>query len=146
MDIMTGLSAISEALKITNKLRELDKKFDKSEFKMQISDLYMALSDAKIALADAKLELSKKDVEIDKLKSVHDSKMRTSKYKGYNFGIDESGHSIGRPFCPVCEKTKDIQIQLTRTIITGTDQCPSCKAAYSGYPWQLPPDYLETSE
>ena len=142
MDIMTGISAISQALDITKKLRDLDKKFDESEFKMQISDLYLALSDAKIALADAKLELSNKDAEIDKLKSVHNSKMPTVTYKGYNFGIDEDGKDIGRPFCPVCEKTKDIQIQLIR-VSSRADLCPSCNAPYSGYPYRLPPDVLE---
>lgn len=137
MDIMTGLSAAAQALDITRKLRDLEKDFDRAEFKMQIADLYTALSDARMALADAKEELAKKEAEIRSLKEAKTDKMRTVAHRGYNFGIDGHGKSIGRPFCPVCEKTKGIQIQITKG--TGRhDICPSCKAAYSDHPWRLP--------
>lgn len=142
MDIMTGLTAISQALDITKKIRDLDGQLSDAEFKMQIADLYVSLSDAKIALADAKQTLAERDAEIASLKTHSVGKMRTVSHRGYNFGIDENGKSIGRPFCPVCEKKENMQVQISR----GTskhDLCPSCKAVYgsNGYPWRLPNDF-----
>lgn len=141
MDIMVGLSAISQAMDIAKKLKDLEKRTDEAEFKNQIADLYTALADAKMALADARQKLTEKDDEIASLKKADDLKMPTVTHGGYNFGLDEHGKSIGRPFCPVCEKTKGIQIQIMR----GTsrhDLCPSCQAVYSDYPWKLPDNLL----
>jgi hypothetical protein len=142
MDIMTGLSAASKALEIAKSLREFESQINDATFKHQISELYLALADAKIALADARQEISDKDAEIAKLQAVEASKMRTVSHRGYNFGIDDSGKSIGRPFCPVCEKTKGIQVQITRGL-SKHDLCPSCHAVYGtgGYPWKLPDDF-----
>ncbi|MCM2561010.1 hypothetical protein M8756_01880 [Lutimaribacter sp. EGI FJ00015] len=142
MDIMTGLSAAAKALEIAKSLREFEGKLNDATFKHQIAELYTALADAKMALADARQELSDKDAEIARLKAVDASKMRTVSYNGYNFGIGADGKPIGRPFCPVCEKTKGIQVQITRGL-SKHDLCPSCKAVYGtgGYPWKLPDDF-----
>jgi hypothetical protein len=51
MDIMTGLSAVAQALNVANWLRGIEKEFDAAEFKIKIADLYSALADAKVALA-----------------------------------------------------------------------------------------------
>lgn len=139
MDIMNGLGAVSAAIDIAKKLKELEKKYNDAEFKLQISELLLSLADAKTALAEARQGLLDKDEEIRSLKEAKDSKMRTVQHRGYNFGIDATGKSIGRPFCPVCEK-KGIQIQLTRA--TGRhDICPACKAPYSSHPYTLPADF-----
>lgn len=142
MDIITGLSAISQALEIAKKLKQFEKQLDDAQFKLQMSELYVSLSDAKIALADARTEIADRDAEIARLKQVAATKMRTVSYRGYNFGIDDNGRSIGRPFCPVCEKQKGIQIQITRGG-SRPDFCPSCKAEFGtgGYPWRLPDDF-----
>ena len=139
MDIMTGLTAISQALDIAKKLKNFENELNDAEFKNQLADLYMALSDAKISLADARQLVADRDAEIASLKAVASNKMRTVSYRGYNFGIDEDGKSIGRPFCPVCEKKQDMQIQITRGV-GKHDLCPSCKGVYGtgGYPWKLP--------
>ena len=136
---MTGLSAIAQALDITSKLRNLDEELNTAEFKIQIADLYMSLSEVKISLADAKHLIAMRDAEILSLKNIASSKMRTVSYRGYSFGIDEQGKSIGRPFCPVCEKKENLQIQITRATST-KDLCPACNAVFgsSGYPWKLP--------
>jgi hypothetical protein len=57
MDIMTGLSAVTQALNVANWLRGIEKEFDVAEFKLKMAELYSSLADAKLALADAKTEM-----------------------------------------------------------------------------------------
>ena len=142
MDIMTGLSAASKALDIAKSLREFESKLNDATFKHQIAELYTVLADTKMALADARQEIADKDAEIAKLKAVEASKMRTVSHRGYNFGIDENGKSIGRPFCPACEQKSGHQVQITRGL-GKHDFCPSCQAVYGtgGYPWKLSDDF-----
>lgn len=139
MDLMGGLSAVGKGLDIVKALRELEGQVNDSTFKYQIAELYTALADAKIALADAREEIAKRDSEIAHLKAVQDSKMPVVNHHGYNFGIDEDGDSIGRPYCPVCERKDGSQIQITRGV-SSHDLCPRCHAIYGtgGYPWRLP--------
>lgn len=140
MDVMAGLSAVSTALDIAKKLKEFDKRLGDAEFKLRISELMMSLADAKVALSEAKLSLLAKNEEIASLKKKDRARFRTVSYRGYSFGIDDSGKSIGRPFCPVCE-ARGLQIQLTRVTST-KDLCPSCKAPYGGHPYMLPSDFV----
>lgn len=142
MDVMTGLAAASKALELARSLREFEKQLNDADFKYQIAELYTALSDAKVSLADARQTIADLEAEIAKLKEIDAKKMRTVTYKGYSFGIDENGESIGRPFCPNCEKTKGLQIQITRGA-GRHDLCPSCKSVYGtgGYPWKLPDNF-----
>ena len=140
MDIIAGLSAVSQALDITKKIRELDQDLSSAEFKLQIAELYSALADTKIALSEAQETIATQEKEIKELKTLEEQNMKTVRYEGFNFGIDDDGRSIGRPFCPICEKTKGLQVQIMR----GTarhDLCPSCKGVFSDYPWQLPSDH-----
>jgi hypothetical protein len=136
MDIITGLSAASSAINIAKQLKEFEKKFNEAEFKLRISELLLSLADVKESLADARQTILDKDEEIRALKAAKAASMRTVSYRGYNFGIDAEGKSIGRPFCPVCEK-KGIQIQLVRAT-SRHDICPSCQAPYSDHPYKLP--------
>jgi hypothetical protein len=136
MDIVTGLSAASSAINIAKQLKEFDKQYNEAEFKLRISELLLSLAEVKEALAEARQTIIEKDEEIRSLKSTKAAKMRTVSHRGYNFGIDSEGNSIGRPFCPVCEK-KGAQIQLVRAT-SRHDHCPACKAIYSGHPYRLP--------
>ncbi|CAM3627031.1 hypothetical protein [Litorimonas haliclonae] len=68
MEIMTGLSAISAALKITKDLRELDVTLSNAEMKAKFAELYSSLADAKMALSEAKVGIQEKQFEINKLK------------------------------------------------------------------------------
>lgn len=142
MDIMGGLSALSRAIDIAKAMKDLEDQFQDSEFKLQVAELRTALADAKIALADAREALYEKDLEIAALKAVQNSKHPVVRYRGFSFGLDENGDSIGRPFCPICEQKSDLQVQISR----GTpnhDLCPNCKGVYGkDYPWRLPVDQL----
>lgn len=139
MDIMSGLTAISKALEITKALKDIEGQANDATYKLQIADLHSALADAKIALAEARENLADKNQEISRLNEVHKDRMPVVRYRGYNFGIDEDGNSIGRPFCPICEAKDGSQMQIGRIKAT-EDMCPRCKAPYSvgSYPWKLP--------
>lgn len=136
MDIIGGLAAVSQALDIAKKLRDFEKQFNNAEFKLELAELYSKLADTKIALSDAKQLLQDRDEEIKLLKQNKEERVKTISYRGFNFGLDQSGRPIGRAFCPVCEK-KGEQIQLTR-LKGRAEQCPSCDAKYDGHPTYLP--------
>jgi hypothetical protein len=68
VDIMTALATATQAIKLAQDLRGIDKAIDAAEFKLKIADLTGALSDIKLALTDAKEELASKQAEIDALK------------------------------------------------------------------------------
>ncbi len=147
MDVVTGLTAVGKAIEIARSAKKLGDEINNAELKYQLAELYTLLADTKMALADAKQVIAEKDAEIEKLKKIQSSKMRTIKYRGYNFGIDENNKSIGRPFCPACEQKSGFQIQISRGI-SNHDLCPTCKAVYStsSYPWRLPEGYEIPSE
>ena len=69
MDIVTGLSALTQALGIAKSLRDLDRDFDVSEYKIKIADLHSALADAKMTLTDARQALHDKDQAIKDLEA-----------------------------------------------------------------------------
>jgi hypothetical protein len=52
VDIMTALATASQAIKLANDLRGIDKAMDAAEFKLKIADLTLALSDIKMALSE----------------------------------------------------------------------------------------------
>lgn len=141
MDIMSALTAVSKGLDIVRALKDIETKSNDATFKLQMAELHSTLADAKMALSDAREALTEKDIEIRNLKTVQSDKMRVVRYKGYNFGVDDHGVSIGRPFCPACEQKQGLQIQISRAT-SRHDLCPNCKAIYSGYAYRLPPEYL----
>jgi hypothetical protein len=58
LDIVTGLTAVTQALGIARELREIDRGVDEAAFKLKLADLQENLADAKVALSDAKIALS----------------------------------------------------------------------------------------
>ncbi|TIU30705.1 MAG: hypothetical protein E5W27_00020 [Mesorhizobium sp.] len=114
MDIVGGLAAVGQALDIAKQLREFEKSFADAEFKLKIAELYSALSDTKMALADAREAIQETDSEIKRLKAVADSKVTTVRIGQYNFGINSDGKPSSLPFCPNCEQTQGLQIQISR--------------------------------
>jgi hypothetical protein len=85
MDIMTGLATASQAIKLANELRGIDKAMDAAEFKLKIADLTIALSDIKLALSEAKETISTKDAEITSLKAQF---KRNAELVGYDYHSD----------------------------------------------------------
>jgi len=69
VDIISGLSAASQAIKIAKDLRSLDRSVDEADFKLKLAELTEALADTRIALSEAKEDIAEKDSEIRKLQS-----------------------------------------------------------------------------
>lgn len=142
MDFMTGLAAVGKGIEIVKSLREVEVKTNEAAFRLQVAELHTALAEAKIALAEAKEQAGEQEREIKRLKDIQANKMSTVSYNSYSFGIDENGKSIGRPFCPTCERESGHQIQLVRSLGPGrSDTCPRCKSVYTDYPSKLPDEY-----
>jgi hypothetical protein len=141
MDIMTGISAVAQAMNIVKGLHEIEKGFDAAEFKLKIADLYSALADAKVALADAKAEIESKQAEIEALTAQFQVRTATVEHKGYKYERSADGRPVGYPYCPICESNG----KMIRTAYGGARSevsCPKCKAGFGfdvqvfGYPEQ----------
>jgi hypothetical protein len=142
MDIMTGLSAVTQALNIAKSLREIEKGYDAAEFKLKIAELNSALADAKVALADAKAEMDGKQAEINALLDQFQVRADTVEHEGYKYERGPEGRPVGYPFCPVCESNG----KMIRTTYGGKEMfdvcCPKCKATYrniSHFPYPQAP-------
>jgi len=131
MDLMIGMSALSQALGIAKQLKEFEKQFDSAEFKLKIAELYSALADAKINLADAKGALDSKDTEIKTLKQNFRLRSEGVRHNGMLYDKTESGNPAGLPYCPRCEEVDGIRIKLAYDEgMRGNEICPQCKAKY----------------
>jgi hypothetical protein len=129
MDIMTGISAVAQAMNIVKGLREIEKGFDAAEFKLKIADLYSTLADAKVALADAKTEIESKQGEIEALTAQFQVRTATVEYRGHKYERSADGKPQGYPYCPICESNG----KMIQTAYSGAHRelsCPRCKAAY----------------
>ena len=130
VDIMGALATASQAIKLVQDLRGIDKALDTAEYKLKIADVTDALSNIKLGLTDAKEDLASKDAEIDKLKKQFRRLADTVEYRGFKYDKGKEGKPNGMAYCPVCEQKAALLIHLTR--IEGEDTCPSCKAHFGG--------------
>jgi hypothetical protein len=127
VDIALALATTSQALKLVNDLRGIDKAFDKAELKLKIAELTTALADVRIALSDARDEINAKQEEIESLKKSMKRAADLVEKDGYKYDKGPDGNPTGMPYCPVCEQ-KGMLIHITRVL--HARQCPGCKAFY----------------
>jgi DNA repair exonuclease SbcCD ATPase subunit len=128
VDMMTALATASQAVRLAQDLRGIDKAVDEAEFKLKVADLTVALSDLKLALAQAREELSAKDMEIAGLKKQLQRSAETIEVKGFKYKKGDDDQPRGAAFCPVCEQKHGQFYHLTR--IMGREVCPHCKAVF----------------
>jgi DNA-directed RNA polymerase subunit M/transcription elongation factor TFIIS len=128
VDIMTALTTASQALKLAQDLRGIDKAMDTAEYKLKIAELTSVLSDIKIALVDAKEDLANKDAEIAALKKQFQRSAEMIEVPGFKYNKGEDSKPRGHAYCPVCEQKTGMFFHLTR--IGSKDQCPNCKALF----------------
>lgn len=69
MDIITALTALGQAIRITKDLRDIDNGLDAAAYKAKMAELYGTLADVKIALTDARETIHNKDQEIKALEA-----------------------------------------------------------------------------
>jgi len=136
MDIMTGLSAISETLKITKELRAVDSRISDAEWKLRLADMVDKLLEAKEALIDAKENEASLHDEILALKKASDESGQFTDDNGLLFEIDDSGNRIGKPFCNQCY----VKVQKKFRLIYHAEgkhtrshfHCSNCDNAFKG--------------
>lgn len=114
VDIMTALATASQALKLAQDLRGIDKAVDAAEFKAKIADLTGAVSDLKLALIEAKDDLASKDAEIEQLKKQFQWTANLVEFRGYKYDKNEHGLPIGQAYCPVCEQKDGMLFHLSQ--------------------------------
>jgi hypothetical protein len=129
VDIMGALATASQAIKLAQDLRGIDRAIDAAEYKLKIADLTSALSDIKMALTDAKEDLASKDAEIEKLKKQFQRLVDTVEFDGFRYNKGSDGQPRGAAFCPVCEQKLGLFFHLVRTV-GPSDMCPNSKAVY----------------
>jgi hypothetical protein len=135
IDWALALSTASQAIKLANELRSIDKEVSQAELKLKIADLTTALSDLKMALTDAKSDAAERDAEIAKLKALHrrltDDTVELYGYR-YRKSADGRWPAAGNPFCDVCFQKEGLLIETARLHDqSGVPlQCPNCKAKY----------------
>jgi soluble cytochrome b562 len=129
MDIMTGLATASQAIKLANDLRGIDKAMNAAEFKLKIADLTVALSDIKMALSDAKQEIAEKDSEIADLKKRFKRTTELIEYQGFKYDKGTDDKPKGAPYCQVCDQKSGLLIHLAD--FGSVQNCPACNSKYS---------------
>jgi hypothetical protein len=124
MDIMAGIAAATEGIKLVNELRKIDKEMDKAELKLRLVDLADKLLDAKQALQDAhERELTlKKEIEELANKLGQRAQMRDS--GGLLYETDDVGTHAGEPYCNQCFVKEDKLYRMIQTKrAAGTGYC-----------------------
>ena len=129
-----AISTVSQAMKLANDLRSIDKELSQAELKLKIADLTSALADLKITLTEARSEATEKDDEIAGLKKLQRRLAdHTVELYGYRYRKRTDGKEggAGNPFCDVCLQKDGLLIETSHLRIPGRPlQCPNCKARY----------------
>ena len=115
MDLVGGLAAATEALKLVKELREVDKQLSEAELKLRLVDLADRLVDAKQALSDAKEEKTRLLEQIEKLKSKAKRERNLRDRDGLLFELDKQGNEVGEPYCNHCYVKEEKLFRLQRT-------------------------------
>lgn len=129
VDFVPALSAVSQALKLVNDLRGIEKAYDAAELKLKIAELTGKLADLKITLIDAKEEVAEKQTEINRLSELLKRRADLVEDGEYKYDKNAEGKATGHAYCPVCEQAGNL-IHVT-TLLDEHQQCPKCKALYT---------------
>jgi hypothetical protein len=135
IDWPVAFSTASQALKLANDLRSIDKELGQAELRLKIADLTTALAELKMTLTEAKNDAAEKDAEIARLKRlqrrVEEETVRIYGYR-YRKRTDGEEGGTGNAFCDLCLQKEGL---LVETIITPKQgiisyECPNCKTMY----------------
>jgi hypothetical protein len=137
IDWALALSTASQAIRLVNDLRAIDKEVSQAELRLKVADLTTALADLKMTLTEAKSDAAEQDAEIDRLKKLQRRVLDdTIELYGYRYRKRTDGKppgAAGNPFCDVCFQKDGLLIETAFVHGTGIQQlrCPNCKATYS---------------
>jgi hypothetical protein len=137
IDWPLALSTASQAIRLANDLRSIDKEVSQAELKLKVADLTGALADLKMTLTEAKGDAAEKDAEIVRLKKLQRRlEDETVELYGYRYRKRKDGKAggAGNPFCDVCLQKDGLLIETACVPGKGIQalQCPNCKATYGG--------------
>jgi hypothetical protein len=137
IDWALALSTASQAIKLANDLRSIDKEMSQAELKLKVADLSTTLADLKITLTEAKSDAAEKDEEIARLKKLqHRLADETVELYGYRYRKrkDDKQGGAGNPMCAVCLQKAGLLIETANVPGQGimAVRCPNCQAVYGG--------------
>jgi hypothetical protein len=138
IDWPLAFSTASQAIKLANDLRSIDKEVSQADLKLKVADLTTALADLKMTLTEAKNDAAEKDGEIARLRNLqHRLAEDTVELYGYRYRKRMDGKppgAAGNPFCDVCLQKNGFLIETACVPGKGITalQCPNCKATYGG--------------
>jgi hypothetical protein len=137
IDWPLAFSTASQAIKLVNDLRSIDKEVGQAELKLKIADLTTALADLKMTLTEARSEAGEKDAEIARLKKLQRRlEDETIELYGYRYRKRKDGKQggAGNPFCEVCLQKEGLLIETATMAGKGIMalQCPNCNGRYDG--------------
>ena len=136
IDWPVAFSTASQAIKLANDLRSIDKEVSQAELRLKVADLSTALADLKMTLTEAKGEAAEKDEEIARLKKLQYRLVdETVELYGYRYRRRKDGKDggAGNPMCDVCLQKSGLLIETAQVAGKGIQalKCPNCKAEYA---------------
>lgn len=137
IDWPLAFSTATQAIKLANDLRSIDKEVSQAELKLKVADLSTALADLKMTLTEAKSDAVEKDDEINRLKKLQQRLAEeTVELYGYRYRKRKDGKAggAGNPMCDVCFQKNGLLIETAFVHGKGIQElkCPNCKATYGG--------------
>jgi hypothetical protein len=137
IDWPVTFSTVSQAIKLANELRSIDKEVSQADLKLKVAELTGSLADIKLTLTQAKTDAAEKDEEIARLKKLQQRVVdETVELYGYRYRKrkDDKGPVAGNPMREVCLQKDGLLIETSFVHGTGIQQlqCPNCKAMYAG--------------
>jgi hypothetical protein len=136
IDWPVTFSTVSQAIKLANELRSIDKEMSQAELRLKVAELTGSLADIKLTLTEAKSEAAEKDEEIARLKKLqHRLAEETVELYGYRYRKrkDQKEGGAGNPMCDVCLQKNGLLIETAQVAGKGIQalKCPNCKAEYA---------------
>jgi hypothetical protein len=137
IDWPLAFSTASQAIKLANDLRSIEKEIGQAELKLKVADLTTTLADLKMTLVEAKSDAAEKDAEIDRLKKLQRRLADdTIELHGYRYRKRTDGKppgAAGNPFCDVCLQKSGLLIETAHVPGQGIValKCPNCGAIYA---------------
>ena len=134
MDIVAGIVAVTEALRLTKELRNIDLELDKVELKLHLVDLYHRLLESKEALQDAKEERLALKQQISDLEGRLRQRANLFDERGRLYELDEEGNRSRDPYCNLCYVKEGKLYRMHRRngheYVRAHYWCDNCKNAY----------------
>jgi hypothetical protein len=136
IDWPLAMSTASQAIRLANDLRSIDKEISQADLRLKIADLTGSLADIKLTLTEAKSDAAEKDGEIARLKRLQQRLAdETVELYGYRYRKRKDGKAggAGNPMCDVCLQKEGLLIETAFVHGTGIQElrCPNCKATYA---------------